>query len=286
MYLPQVLNALTGQPTQWGMASEKETPEDYALIPPYYIGSLTKAGQRTTNVYKVWQHTRASDLPENSIVQIDIVGPVLKYGDVCSYGSVDKANLINRMAMAGNISGLLINVDSPGGQAAGTNLLATTIKNAGKKKPTIGIVNDGIAASAAMWAISATQETYLTTSTDSIGSIGAYQTIYDFTEFFEKAGVKVWDIYAPQSGDKNGNYRKVIEAGDETGIKAELEVLVNEFISAIKTNRAGRLASKENPFTGKMYNAKDAVDIGLADGIMSYEAVLDRIQTLIDLRKK
>lgn len=229
-------------------------------------------------------YTSMDRIPYNSIVVVDIIGPVLKYGDWCTYGTVEYNDLFIRLANSDRVSGIICNMDTPGGQAAGTATLAQTIKDVSKIKPAICICQDGIIASAGMWLASAFQEIYVTQNTDMIGSIGAYTTIYDFTKYFEDAGIILHDIYAPQSTEKNLDYKQALE-GNYNLIEEELKYLVQEFIKTVKTNRGARLnLSVADPFKGKMFFAQDAIQVGLIDGIKPMAGVVKRMEQLISLR--
>jgi protease-4 len=237
-----------------------------------------------TKVYGVTPYTSTDRLDFESIVVIDVVGPIYKYGSWYSWGSVELMDLIVRMANSERVKGIILNVDSPGGQAAGTADLAKTIRAVTAVKPVIAIIADGMAASAGYWIASAAQEIYVTQPTDQVGSIGAYQTVVDLTDYYAKAGILVKDVYAPQSDDKNGTFREAV-AGDESSMKEDLRFLVEHFISNVKANRGGRLRMEEKePFTGKMYYAAQAQKIGLIDGVKPFPAVVKRIEQLISVR--
>jgi protease-4 len=236
------------------------------------------------DVYSVTPYTSVDRLPFSTIVVIDIIGPVLKYGGWFSWGTMEMNDLIIRMANTEKVTGIILNIDSPGGQAAGTAEFAQTIREVSKIKPVVAVIQDGYAASAAMWIASAAQEIYVTQPTDQVGSIGAYNTIYDIYGYLAKQGLTVKDIYAPQSVDKNQDYIKALE-GDETLIKEDLRFLVEHFISSVKTYRGQRIATVgDEPFTGKMYNAADAKKLGLIDGIKPVAGVVKRIEQLIGVR--
>lgn len=240
----------------------------------------------TSDVYGVTPYTSTDRLPYNSIAMVDLLGPVLKYGDACTYGTVEYNDLVLRLASSQRVAGIIMNIDGPGGEAAGTAQFAQTIRECSQVKPIIGVIQDGMAASADYWIASACQELYVTQATDQVGSIGAYTTIYDFAGWLELNGIKEIDIYAPQSTDKNQDYLQALK-GDDTLIKADLKALVDDFIGAVKTGRGARLNTKdENPFTGKMYSAKDAQKIGLIDGIKPMAGVVKRMENLISLRSK
>lgn len=224
-------------------------------------------------------------IAHGSIAMVDVIGPVLKYGDECSYGIVDTNNLLIRLGNSDRVAGILLNVDSPGGQADGTSMIGQTIRDIAKnQKPVIGIIQDGVAASAGYWIASQAQEVYVTTATDKVGSIGAYSTLVDFSGYFEQKGIKVMEIYAPQSADKNKDYYDALK-GDDAAVKADLKVLVDDFIGSVKSARGGRLnTSTEDPFTGKMYFAQQAKKIGLIDGVKTMGQAVNRLDQLIKLR--
>ncbi|HYC29543.1 MAG TPA: S49 family peptidase [Chitinophagaceae bacterium] len=239
----------------------------------------------TTDVFSVSPYVSTDRLPYNSIAMIDIIGPVLKYGDYCAYGTVEYNELILRLANSPRVTGIILNIDSPGGQADGTAMFAQTIREVARNsKPVIAIVQDGIAASAAMWIASAAQEIYVTQPTDQVGSIGAYQLLYDYSGYLEEMGVKEHLILAPQSTDKIKDYLDALK-GDYTLIKEDLKFLVDDFVKAVKAGRGARLSTgEENVFTGKMYRAAEAKKLGLIDGVKSFAQVIQRMEQLIKLR--
>lgn len=270
--MPLVAKLMKGETVDFGYDAKDDDPQPQLVL-----------SHKTAGVYKVGRYTNLNELPEGSIAMVGVYGPVMKFGDLCSYGSVDHAATMNRLASARNISGVIIDLDSPGGEAAGTALLCDSIRNLAKQKPVITVVDDGIAASAGMWIASAGDELYVTQKTDMVGSIGAYQTIADWYGYFEAEGLKVRDIYAPQSTDKNRDYKEALEGNDEL-IMADLKVLVDEFHASIKRNRGTRLTSDEWK-TGKMYYTKEALRIGLIDGQKSLADVMKRMVALVQKRQ-
>lgn len=271
-----ILNMRKGQAVDFGL-SEKEEEELKATL---NLCGVSMAS--STRYYQVGMYSSFDTVQDNSIAVVNLLGPVLKYGDMCSYGMVDKAQLLQRVAASGKFKSIILNVDSPGGQADGTQLLADTIKNIQEYFgiPVIAVVDDGMMASAAMWIGSACAEIYATKATDTFGSIGVYMTLMDFRKYLEEMGIEMRDVYADQSTDKNKSYRDALD-GDDALLKEQLNFLAATFISAVQENRGDRLNTEnENPFTGKMYPAQQAADIGLIDGILPFDEILVRADTL------
>lgn len=287
-HMPIVMQMLKGEASYSndGLTFFKDRQEKISTTSIYIPRKVSVNGESaSTPVYSFYPYSSTDRVPFGSIAMVDILGPVLKYGDVCSYGSVDYNNLLTKLSQSDRISGIILNIDSPGGQVDGTAQISQTIREISRKaKPVVAIIQDGIAASAAYWMASAAQEVYVTQQTDQVGSIGAYVTAYDFSGYLEMNGVKEHVILAPQSTDKNKNYTDAMK-GDYALIQEDLKFVVQDFIKAVKTGRGGRLnTSSENPFTGKMYRAKEAIEIGLIDGVKQLPDVITRLEQLIKLR--
>ena len=264
--MPLVIRMIKGKQVDFGFK------KDVSTLP-------TVLSHKAGSIYEVGYHTDLSRLPSGSIAMLTIAGAVTKYGDECAYGSMDHIRTMNRLANSENVKGIILNIDSPGGEAAGTAAFAECIRNVTQIKPVIGLIDDGIAASAGMWIVSACTEIYTTKKTDMVGSIGAYQTIADWYGYMASEGLKVRDIYAPQSTEKNIEYREALK-GNDTLLEEELRVLVDDFQSSIRTHRAGKLKSDEWK-AGKMFHTKDAIRIGLIDGQKTLDQVVKRMDQLI-----
>jgi protease-4 len=246
----------------------------------------TESGFDTYAVKKVNNHVVVDkrdlymwgkEIPENSIFELSIEGPIFRTAE-CAYGAMDYANWFNMAAANDNVIGATIKINSPGGSAYGTQLLVQAIHDfRSLGKPVVGYVNDGQAASAGYWIISACDEVYLSGNTDAVGSIGAYTTLYDFTGFLKKNGIALHEIYAPQSTEKNKDYHEALK-GNYKPIQDQLAKLVDEFTTQVKSTRHTTLAA--DALKGAMYMGQDAIDAGLADGIQNYAHVLNRVKKL------
>ena len=273
--MPLIVSAIKGNSSFAEIFDSEETKNE---TEPKQVLSH-KAG----SVYSVNAYSNIAALPDGSIAMVNILGPVTKYGDLCAWGSVDHVAAISKLERASNVKGIILNIDSPGGEAAGTAMLADTIKAAGTKKPIIAVIDDGIAASAAMWIASAANEIYTTQKTDQVGSIGVYTTVADWYGYFESEGLKVRDIYAPQSTDKNKDYKEAI-AGNDEPVKEDLKVLAQEFINTVKTNRGVKLTGTGWE-TGKMFYSNQAIKLGLIDGQKTFSQVVRRMDAMIKQRE-
>lgn len=206
---------------------------------------------------------------------IPIVGVLTKYDGVCGTpGMQSYGEIIQRAIKDSSIDAIVLSVDSPGGQVNGTEALADII--ASSTKPIVGYVDD-VGCSAAYRILSPCSSIVANNPLAVVGSIGVMATYTDLTAANEKRGVKVHQVYAPQSTHKNKVTRD-LESGDSTSLEAELGVYADQFITAVKKHRPNVAAEHLN---GSTFFAKDAMGT-LIDSIGSIDSA---ISTALSLSK-
>lgn len=231
-----------------------------------------------------WYGGRNPNIPENSVGVIPISGPITKYnGDCGEPGAVQRDAWMLQMAKRQNIGSVVQLLDTPGGEAraaAGSMMTLTKFP-----KPVLSLVDaGGMAASLGVWFTSGSDEVYFSEETGELGSVGSYVTIPDFKSYYEANGLKLHEIYAPQSVDKNRDFREAMK-GNYDLIEQDLKRHVDQFISFVKTNRPKAAATEKEWSSGKMFYAADAVKLGLADGIRSFEQVVSKAAWLAKRNK-
>ncbi|WP_183906829.1 S49 family peptidase [Rufibacter immobilis] len=223
---------------------------------------------------QVTNYTRLEDVPQGSVGVVDFEGPVLKYDTCGSMGTMSFAEHLTRVGNHPNIKAIVVRADTPGGQVYGTDTLSDAV--AACPVPVLLFVNDGMLASAGVWAFVPADEIYCSRATDQVGSIGVYQGLVDDTEEQAKTGRKRIQVYATKSTEKNGPYREFAQ-GNEGPLKAELDFIRDRFEATVRHYRP---QVKDEAFYGAMYFAEEAQEMGLIDGIKSFEEVIKRAQEL------
>lgn len=174
------------------------------------------------------------------------------------------------------VSGIILDWNSPGGEASAVPPMLDFLSR--RRKKIVSSVE--LAASAAYWIAAATDGVYLQNDiTAAVGSIGVMTTFQDWSEFYKKNGITIREIYAPQSKDKNGPWRKA-QQGDDSAIESELEYLAGRFIENIRQLRPHL---DPQATSGAMYFAPDALKMGLADEIIPLHSLIDRMQAAADI---
>lgn len=214
--------------------------------------------------------------PQGSVAVIPVRGAVMKYDNCGTPGTKTIAQWVRQADSNPNVIGAVLQVDSGGGEAYATKELGDEISDF--SKPIVTHV-DGFAASAAYWFGSSSREVILSSKADMVGSIGTYLTLLDDRQWLEENGIKVHEIYASRSTQKNADYKLALD-GDYTSILKNMIDPINEmFISTVKKNRRGK-GLKEEVFTGKTYMGEAAINAGLADSIGSLDYAIARVKKL------
>jgi protease-4 len=264
--LPLVAAIIKGE-TQ---ASEQDAHKPILLV-------ADASGAVTPKYYSGFDHP---EVPENSTAIIPISGPIMKYDGPC--GEAGSERLTMYVEQANNnpkIKNILLQIDSPGGMVDGTQTLAQSIANS--KKPTLAFVSEGMACSAAYWVASAADEIWVSQKTDVVGSIGVFVTLADYSAYYESMGIKVTEIYADQSTEKNKVYKEALAGNTEPIRKQMLNPIAKEFITTVKANRKGKLNLEAgDPFKGATYMADEALQIGLIDAQGSLQEAIAHLHSI------
>jgi ClpP class serine protease len=246
---------------------ERITEGDFSLARernrPYVLARSTEQGEQFGFL--------DADLPMGSVAVIPIRSEILKYDQPC--GPRGTQSLLNDVKVADqnpNISCIVIVVDSPGGQVAGTDLLAEAIRNS--TTPVIAFI-DGLAASAAYWIISGADKIIASSDLDRIGSIGTMLMVEDLRPALEQLGVKFHEVYASLSTEKNKDFNEVLEGNYNEYRKNVLDVINQKFLATIREHRP---EVDKAALTGKIFFAPEAIQMGLIDEIGSFEAALEQ----------
>jgi protease-4 len=223
-----------------------------------------------------------ADAPQGSVALISISGAIMKYDFCGAPGTQSMMAMIDAANASPNIDAIVLEIDSPGGAVDGTAQLANKIKSS--SKPVVAYVN-GMMASAAMWFGSAASYRVASSVTDMIGSIGTMASWRDTSKMQKAAGVRIHEVYATRSTDKNNEFRAA--NADEPDYQPMIDNILDptneQFIAAVKGNIKN---VNEEVFTGAIYLADKAKEMGLINQIGTREDAVNKALQLANKNKK
>lgn len=277
-YYGLIRNQLTGV-----IQVERATEEEVTAFFPSLF-QLDANGQMSTIAVDKWgDYIQAANQSQQDLVAVlPISGAMTKSDQACGpRGTSWMASQIQAMQNVPKIKGIVLRMDTPGGQVSGTRNLADAIANS--KKPIIAYADDGNIASAGYWVASKASRIISSHATNRIGSIGVYMQLADMAGMWEQKGVKLHTVYSSLSSEKNSEFLDALKGQYEPLQKNYLDRLASEFISEVKAGRGDKLnLSAGDPFKGAMFFSDQALEIGLIDEIGSLATA---IQTVGDMAK-
>jgi signal peptide peptidase SppA len=162
------------------------------------------------------------------------------------------------------VRGILLDIDSGGGEAAGLPELAEFIidQNTLGDKPIWAIANSR-AASAAYWLGSSAERFYIAPGA-SVGSIGVYVQHTDMSQALEKRGIVTSFVFAGKH-KIDGNSFEPLPADVRANLQKRVDALWLDFATYV-ADRRNMTVEEVQGTEAQMFGAKEAVDLRLADG--------------------
>lgn len=172
-----------------------------------------------------------------------------------------------------NVSAILLDIDSGGGECAGLFDFTDWLKQAGQKKPIYSFAHDF--AFSAAYAIASCGKKFFVAQAGEVGSIGVVAVHYDVSGANQKAGVVVTPIYR---GAKKVDYSSHAPLGD--GARADMQYSIDatydRFVKLVSENR-GVAEDAVRATEAGCFIATDAISNGLADKVASFDMVVSEI---------
>lgn len=222
---------------------------------------------------KPLDNTRTATVRDR-IAIIPAAGPMFKRASFFAAvsGATDYAAIARDFTAAAensDVDGILLSIDSPGGQVDGLSDLAAMFKASNKP---VWVHTDGTLASAAYWMATGAAKIYAS-DTANIGSIGC---VYGVREVAAKDGEKTYKFVSSQSPAKH------LDPGSKEGA-ASLQASVNDmaavFIDTVASNRGVSSETVLSTFgRGDVMIASKAVAAGIIDGVATFEATFSNFK--------
>jgi len=177
------------------------------------------------------------------------------------------------------ITGILLDIDSPGGTVEGTQELADIIFDGRDKKPIIAY-SDGMVASAAYWIGSAGHEMYVSGDTVHIGSIGVVAGHREYSEYEKKVGIKTTEIYAGKYKRIASQYAPLSKEGKQS-IQDQVDYLYSIFVEQVAKHKGVSPDTVlKDMADGRIFIGKQAIKAGLVDGVSTFDQAINRLSAL------
>jgi serine protease SohB len=203
-------------------------------------------------------------LPKPAYVPVIRLGGTIGTG-VRSLNDEALAPLVER-AFKGKPAAVALLVNSPGGSAVQSSLIAARIRRLAAEKtvPVHAFVED-VAASGGYWLACAADDIWVDDSSI-VGSIGVIFASFGFPELMARQGVERRVVTAGKSKSFADPFLPQ-KAEDVERLKALQTPIHQAFIDHVKRSRGTRLSDTADLFNADVWVGRQAVDLGLVDGV-------------------
>lgn len=178
------------------------------------------------------------------------------------------------------VKAVVLRINSPGGSALTSDLIWREVKKTASVKPVVVSISD-IAASGGYYI--ATPATYIIADRSAItGSIGVFGTLPNASALAKEWGI---NSYSVGTHERSVTY-SVLQPLSES-FRAELQDGVERtydlFIDRVAEGRSMTAAEVDAIAQGRVWSAKDALEIGLIDEIGGLEIALEKAAALAEI---
>jgi serine protease SohB len=176
------------------------------------------------------------------------------------------APAIERAFVRGKPKAVALLINSPGGSAAQSSLIAARIRRlAAEKKVEVHAFVEDVAASGGYWLACAGDKIWVD-QTSIVGSIGVIFASFGFPELMKRQGIERRVVTAGKSKSLADPFLPE-KPEDVERLKALQAPIHQAFIEHVKARRAGRIDAEADLFNADLWVGQHSVQIGLADGI-------------------
>jgi signal peptide peptidase SppA len=192
---------------------------------------------------------------------------------VTSYEGI--AHQIESAVRDPKVRNIILDIDSPGGEAVGAMEAAALVRKANEAKPVYAMVN-GMAASAA-YALASGAKAIISTASGVSGSIGVVLMHADYSRAVDRAGITPTLIHAG-AHKVDGNPYAPLSGDVKADLQAEVDHYYALFIDAVAAGRGRRFSARAARATeARTFIGDAAKGAGLVDDIGSFAELLGQL---------
>lgn len=261
--LVAVLGPRTGLDVRGDLLTSALTKADEQLDPQAsrFVGKRSESGG-----YRV----------EKGVAIVPVIGTLVNRGawvgaqsGMTSYEGI--THQLKTAAKDPDVRGILLDMDTPGGEAGGCFEVPALIREIRKSKPVVAFVND-LACSAGYAIASAAHSIYLT-ETSVVGSIGVVVVHFDRSGQMQQDGIKPTIIIAG-ARKADGNPFGPLPPDVKARIEGEIGAVRDLFVEHVVAGRPKLTAQQIVDLEAGVVMGAEAVRIGLADGVTTLDRCL------------
>lgn len=171
-----------------------------------------------------------------------------------------------------NVKGVILDINSGGGDVVESEKLYMFFKELSKTKPVVSVINS-IGASGA-YMIAMASDYIISHNTSIVGSIGVIVQTYEITDLAKKIGVNLVN-YKSSPLKSAPNPLEKINSDVDMVISQQINDVYDYFLNIFIERRKIKIAEAQEIANGQVYTGRQALEYGLVDKIGTEEDAID-----------
>ena len=208
----------------------------------------------------------------SSVAVLEVHGVIGNHIKIPEY-----SRLLHSIATDRRLKALLLDIDSPGGSATGSEVLYREIQRVSEMKPVYAYVR-GMAASGGYYLACAATKVYAL-PTALVGSIGVIYLRPVLEQLLAKVGVEFSVYKSGEFKDMTGFWRAPSDRESEKFQELIKEIFGN-FVTVVANGRSLEESKVREGATGEVLTAQRGINVGLVDEIGDFKDALEALALL------
>lgn len=214
----------------------------------------------------------------NKIAVIEIHG-----GIGSKIKSTDMEKLVNRILEDKRMRAVVLDIDSPGGDAAASDYIYRALKRVARRRPLVANIR-GIGASGG-YMIACAAHQIVAAPGSVVGSIGVISVRPALQELLERAGIGVNVNKSGEFKDMGAPWRETTPE-EEAKLQELVDDMYGSFVNIVSESRNIEEERVREIATGEVYLATRAAELGLVDEIGDLDRAVDMAAKAAGISKR
>ena len=197
--------------------------------------------------------------------------------------SPDMEKLVNRILEDKRMRAVVLDIDSPGGDAAASDYIYRALKRIARRRPLVASIRGMGASGGYMIACAAHQIVAAPGSV--VGSIGVISVRPALQELLERAGIGVNVNKSGEFKDMGAPWRETTPE-EEAKLQELIDDMYSSFVSIVSESRNIEEERVREIATGEVYLATRAAELGLVDEVGDLDRAVDMAAKAAGISKR
>jgi protease-4 len=207
---------------------------------------------------------------------VEILGPI--------WESKPVLRLLERFEEDGDIKGLLIRIDSPGGAVASSQEIYEEIRRMRDEGMPV-VVSMGTVAASGGYYIACAADSIVSNPGTTTGSIGVIAQFPVVADLISRWGIQFETVKSGPFKDTGSPYRKATPA-DREWVKDWVDDAFEQFVEVVAEARSLPIDTVREYATGQVFTGRQALEMGLVDKLGNFNRAVELLAAMAGIEGK